>query len=951
MEGGRKQRNISLVLFSSVFFFNIFPEFYFTDTFFFFTFFTFFCKNWLVFLIFISCTNNVKGVGFLLSAFTFILQYAKTSVIRDSLLGKDYQSSVVRAYGEQRLVERLGIRYSIVELEGYIFFGSANQIINWTKTTCLLNESKHHSQKLRYVAMDFKNVENIDFTGASAFRGEVVPLLRDVGCDILFSGMSPKVRRKLRQEGVFNILGTMEFSDLDHASEYVENSLLERATYVRAYWLLFNSFRKLHTQAVLKATYEIFEAVLGTEVGNRLWRYAEQIKYPKGSFITREGRFNHTLYLLQRGKVTTFRATDDEMFDNGIQRIHTMSRGAFVNEESLFMDVPVQHSTVADEDCVVWAISRDSMKQLEAHDPHLSAAILRNVLRMSSLVRNRLEREVTAIDQGTHSHHALSSTSTNDTWSEHSVSKTLGSRVLAEIRDMHAHHVANISDEMVDEDFAHVTGAGVHHAHHFHHMNVQLTPASPRSSPKKQTPRSPSSGRPMSPKLVQVPEWTTIRPHLSAAQRQDAIECFLFHSVLDENHLKHHGVWEKINKENPSGDRDIRKRSGSVMAREIISISNSNKKRRDSMTGSSSNFQLGGSGEMKDMDQMTELKLSSSNTLSINNESKNKKTKGYDTNGDGLLDATVLSSGPVASVVAPGTTPNGLQRPIPPLSKSISTVFQDDTLNAVKGRRISLEELQRAVMDLGLFPTALEIRQMHDTLGPNKLDRVQGPSKFEDGADVEEFLRMVTVLSVKEMGSSTINQLHNLFVGHADEEQRLWRDDLSNLMKTLNHPEDELELEFLMKEWDMKEEGYLNFDAFVSIVAHVLKSEELDEQLEKDFLTFCGEVDVEHPSLQQMHSAITSTDVVRVAWSRGVLVDNQLAEEMVFDADETGTGKLSLDDLIACIETVGANEGNVYDVFFGKRKRKKKGIFCGVGFVFGYCLCLFVFFFFFVLSH
>ena len=54
----------------------------------------------------------------------------------------------------------------------------------------------------------------------------------------------------------------LEFSDLDHASEYVENSLLERATYVRAYWLLFNSFRKLHTQAVLKATYEIFEQIL-----------------------------------------------------------------------------------------------------------------------------------------------------------------------------------------------------------------------------------------------------------------------------------------------------------------------------------------------------------------------------------------------------------------------------------------------------------------------------------------------------------------------------------------------------------------------------------------------------------------------------------------------------------------------------------------------------------------
>jgi len=227
----------------------------------------------------------------------------------------------------------------------------------------------------------------------------------------------------------------------------------------------------------------------------------------------------------------------------------------------------------------------------------------------------------------------------------------------------------------------------------------------------------------------------------------------------------------------------------------------------------------------------------------------------------------------------------------------------------VNGRRISLEELQRAVMDLGLFPTTSEIARMHRTLGPNAETRVSKSTvKFEDGADVEEFLNMVMVLSVKEMGRGTIEQLHRLFVQHADEEERLWRDDLSKLMKTLNHPEDEVELEFLMKEWDLGGTGYLDFDAFVSIVGHVLKSEELDEQLEKDFLTFCGEIEVEHPSLQQMHSAITAADIVRVAASKQVLIDHQLAEEMIFDADESGQGKLSLDDLIACIETVGVDE-------------------------------------------
>jgi SulP family sulfate permease len=172
------------------------------------------------------------GVGFLLSAFTFILQYSKTSVLRDSLLGQDYQSSVVRAYEEQKLVERLGIRYAIVELEGYIFFGSCNQIIKWTKELTAENREQPNCKRVRYVTIDFKNVENVDYTGASSFR-DVVDELSANGIDVLFSGCSPKVSGKLKQEGVFSALGVLVFSDLDHASEYVEKSLLERAAHVR----------------------------------------------------------------------------------------------------------------------------------------------------------------------------------------------------------------------------------------------------------------------------------------------------------------------------------------------------------------------------------------------------------------------------------------------------------------------------------------------------------------------------------------------------------------------------------------------------------------------------------------------------------------------------------------------------------------------------------------------
>jgi len=43
----------------------------------------------------------------------------------------------------------------------------------------------------------------------------------------------------------------------------------------------------------------------------------------------------------------------------------------------------------------------------------------------------------------------------------------------------------------------------------------------------------------------------------------------------------------------------------------------------------------------------------------------------------------------------------------------------------------------------------------------------------------------------------------------------------------------QVELEVLMRDWDVEGRGYLTFDSFVSIIAHVMKEEELDEQIER----------------------------------------------------------------------------------------------------------------------
>jgi len=106
--------------------------------------------------------------------------------------------------------------------------------------------------------------------------------------------------------------------------------------------------------------------------------------------------------------------------------------------------------------------------------------------------------------------------------------------------------------------------------------------------------------------------------------------------------------------------------------------------------------------------------------------------------------------------------------------------------------------------------------------------------------------------------------------------------------------------------------GFLDFGDFISIVAHVMKAEELDAKIEHDFLRFCGKdlSDIENNRenlLKSRCARITMDDLLRVGRERDMPIDPEIAEEMIFDASESGD-KVLLDELIETIETVYRGE-------------------------------------------
>jgi len=701
-------------------------------------------------------------VGLLLATVIFMVQYSRVSVIRDVISGKDFSSTVVRSYAEQSLVERLGVRYIILELQGFLFFGTARQVLDWTNTQENENSRLKSYERLRYIAIDFTHVENMDYSCAKTFQ-DIMDTIGEMGCQLLYVGMSDKVRNKLEESAGSGLEGPglIFFDDLDYAAEYIEDSLLERASFIRLHWLMLDSFRKLHTRALLMATYEIFEAVLGSDIGRRIWRYAEQRNFKKGEYLCKEGHINHTLYLLQLGKVTSI----TKKADGTTKRLHTMRRGAFFNEECLFLDRPVSYSSIADEDSVVWAIDRTNMKDLEAHDPFLAAEILRNVLRVSSLARMRLEREVSALE-------------TSTLKSVKNATKGLGQSILAQI-----------SRPKVLE----VDSQDIRRSHQFRHISVD--------------------GLSKRNELMQEGKIDELdhQPHLSWPKQKDVMDCFMYHSSSASEH-------------NKQDKREL---------------------------GRAQFFSSGSNHELRDS-----------------------------------RDAAYNSAGSLRS--------------------------ENSLLEKAGERRIKIKELQKAVMDLGFFPTLDEIQMMHNTLGPSMMQRISS-QEHEHGADIQEFIKMIEVLSFAEITQQQRHLLSVLFNKYSDSKNHLRREGLARLMKELGHPEDELELEMLMHEWDCQQQGYLDFGDFISIVAQVMKSEELDEKVERDFLIVCGrrvsEIHRNRKNLQKsMNSHITSSDLIRAGRERGMPINPEIAEEMIFDASETSEMMVSLSELIATIETVYRNE-------------------------------------------
>lgn len=307
------------------------------------------------------------AIGLLVSVFSFLFRMSKT-VIRRSIGGDVLRSRKTR---EPRLMQWLaeqGHRIVVFELEGAIFFGTAEKLIHQVE--------KAVKDGAASVIIDLKRVTDIDSTGAR-FLVQANDAIVKQGRFLLLSSVEENSRlaQFLRDMGALAALTKARvFVDLDQALEWAEDHLLLSELGAREDGAEF-PFGQL----------DIFSGLGTSEIDTVKGMLSRRV-YAKGEIVFREGDPGQQLFVIAKGEASVrihpAGATRDI-------RLVTFSPGTVFGEVALLDTEARSASVQADEELVCYVLEQEVFQQLSASHPGIAVTLLRNLGRELS---NRLRR-------------------------------------------------------------------------------------------------------------------------------------------------------------------------------------------------------------------------------------------------------------------------------------------------------------------------------------------------------------------------------------------------------------------------------------------------------------------------------------------------------------------------------------------------------------------------------
>jgi MFS superfamily sulfate permease-like transporter len=297
------------------------------------------------------------GMGSLMAMLIFISAMNR-SLVRGRFNALERPSRRIYGPAQACLLQTERQRVLLIELEGALFFGSAERLVV---------EASALGPDCRCLVLDLSQVSMIDASGAMLLQ-QLSGQLEHRGVTLLLAGVSAGNDRgkRLRNFGCFRDSlpggGRADWwPDADRALEAAEQILLTEAG--------------LDTlQAVVSLADSSLMQRLSADQFRRVQQHMREQTLRAGEVLFRQGDPGDRLYVLTQGSISIIGG-------KGLvrPRFVSFSPGIMIGEMSMLDGAGRSADAIADTDAVVWSLTREAFDALALADPLLGERLTRNI--------------------------------------------------------------------------------------------------------------------------------------------------------------------------------------------------------------------------------------------------------------------------------------------------------------------------------------------------------------------------------------------------------------------------------------------------------------------------------------------------------------------------------------------------------------------------------------------
>ena len=298
-----------------------------------------------------------SGTGVALAILLFLREQSGGTVIRRKSYGNRTFSKQMRLKKEMEVLERRGECTVIFELQGSLFFGTADR---------LYSELEPEIKQRKYLVLDMRRVQSVDFTAAHILE-LVADMMAERGGVLIFSHTPSRVPSGQDMVSYFQHVGlarkersTRIFPHLDAALEWVENLLLQEE----------------HVERPEEATWEIRELdVLRERKQETLAALEAAIEtrtFKAGETIFSTGDVGRELYFIRQGSVRILLP----LAGRTAHHLATFGRGDVFGELSFVDHAPRSADAVAERETSVYVLTRERFNALQQEHHKLALNLM-----------------------------------------------------------------------------------------------------------------------------------------------------------------------------------------------------------------------------------------------------------------------------------------------------------------------------------------------------------------------------------------------------------------------------------------------------------------------------------------------------------------------------------------------------------------------------------------------